>query len=175
MSQFGTGTWVDAVKASLPEHLSQLERKFEIAMTQHGLDEIDAHACALAAATASGNGELAFEISMNGPLFGKDERELVAQLVANMSIDDVYLSYLDAVDIAEYTSHRSHSLESLESIRNDETGKAAMYAFAVAIVLKHSRSFVLIELLKERKFTREQIHDIANIAAVVASINKAII
>jgi hypothetical protein len=74
MSQFGNGTWVDVVKTSIPEHLSYLERNFEIAMTQHGLDEIDAHGCALAAALASGNAELAFEISMNGPLFGKDEQ-----------------------------------------------------------------------------------------------------
>jgi alkylhydroperoxidase family enzyme len=175
MSQFVNGTWVDVVKTSIPEHLSHLERNFEIVMTQHGLDEIDAHGCALAAAIASGNGELAFEISMNGPLFGKDERELVAQSVVSMSIDNVYLEYLDAVDIADYNSPGSHSLEIFEPITTDETGKAAMYAFAAAIVLKHSRSFALVELLKDRKFTREQIQDIANIAAVVSSINKAII
>lgn len=175
MSQFGTGTWVDAVKNSIPEHLSHLERNFEIVMTQHSLDEIDAHACALAAAIASGNGELAFEISMNGPLFGRDERELVSQAVVSMSIDNVYLAYLDAVDIAEYNSPRAHSLEIFEPIMTDETGKAAAYAFAAAIVLKHNRTFALVELLKNRKLTREQIQDIANIAAVVASINKAVI
>ena len=175
MSQFGNETWVNLVKNSIPEHLSHLERNFEIAMTQHGLDEIDAHACALAAAIASGNGELAFEISMNGPLFGRDERELVAQAVVSMSIDNVYLSYLDAVDISEYNSPRSHSLEIMEPIVTDKTDKAAMYAFAAAIVLKHSRSFTLVEMLKGRKLTREQVQDIANIAAVVSSINKAII
>ena len=175
MSQFGNGTWVDIVKTSIPEHLSHLERNFEIVMTHHGLDEIDAHACALAAAIASGNGELAFEISMNGPLFGRAERELVAQAVVSMSIDTVYLSYLDAVDIALYNSPKSHSLEIFEPIMTDETGKAAAYAFAAAIVLKHSRTFALVELLEKRKFSREQVQDIANIAAVVASINKAVI
>ena len=175
MSQFGNGTWIDAVKSSIPEHLSHLERNFETVMTQHGLDEIDAHACALAAAIASGNGELAFEISMNGPLFGRDERELVSQAVVSMSIDSVYLSYLDAADIAGHSSPKPHPLEIFEPIMTDETGKAAMYAFSAAIVLKQSRTFALVELLKNRNYTREQVQDIAAIASVVASINKAII
>jgi alkylhydroperoxidase family enzyme len=92
-----------------------------------------------------------------------------------MSIDTVYLAYLDAVDIAEYNSPKSHSLEVFEPIMTDETGKAAVYAFAAAIVLKHSRTFALAELLKERNYSREQVQDIANIAAVISSINKVVI
>jgi hypothetical protein len=169
------GNWIDAVKMSLPEHVGHLERNLTIVMTQHGLDEIDAHCCALAAAIVAGNGELAFEISMNGPLFGRSERELVTQAVVSMSIDNVYLAYLDAVDIAEYNSPKAHSLEVFEPIMTDETGKAAAYAFAAAIALKHSRTFALVELLKERNYSREQVQDIANIAAVVSSINKVVI
>lgn len=169
------GNWIDAVKMSLPEHVGHLERNLTIVMTQHGLDEIDAHCCALAAAIVAGNGELAFEISMNGPLFGRSERELVTQAVVSMSIDNVYLAYLDAVDIAEYNSPKAHSLEVFDPIMTDETGKAAAYAFAAAVALKHSRTFALVELLKERNYSREQVQDIANIAAVVSSINKVVI
>lgn len=169
------GNWIDAVKMSLPSHVSHLERNIDIAMNTHGLDEIDAHCAALAAAIAAGNGELAFEISMNGPLFGRSERELVTQAVVSMSIDTVYLAYLDAVDIAEYNSPKSHSLEVFEPIMTDETGKAAVYAFSAAIVLNHSRTFALAELLKERNYSREQVQDIANIAAVISSINKVVI
>jgi len=172
---FNKGTWIDAVKMSMPEHVSHLERNLDIAMTKHSLDEIDAHACALAAASASGNGELAFEISMNGPLFGRSERELVTQATISMSIDTVYLNYLDAVDIAEYNSTKPHPLEIFEPIMSDETGKAAAYAFAAAIVLKHSRTFALVDLLKNRNYTSEQVQDIATIASVVASINKVVI
>ena len=50
-----------------------------------------------------------------------------------------------------------------------------MYAFAAAIVLKHSRTFALVELIKERNYSREQVQDIANIAAVISSINKVVI
>jgi hypothetical protein len=143
-------------------------------MTQHDLDEIDAHACALAAAIASGNAELAFEISMNGPLFGREERELVSQAVVSISIDTVYLEYLDATYKAS-VSNPPHKLEIFEPIMSDATGKAAVYAFAAAIVLQQSRAFALVELVKNRNYTDEQIQDIANIAAVVASINKAAI
>jgi alkylhydroperoxidase family enzyme len=169
------GNWIDAVKMSLPEHVGHLERNLDIVMTQHGLDEIDAHCCALAAAIAAGNGELAFEISVNGPLFGCSERELVTQAVVSMTIDSVYLDYLTAVDIAEYSSPKSYALEVVEPIMTDETGKAAAYAFAAAITLKHSRTFALVELLKEKNYSREQVQDIANIASVIASINKIVI
>jgi hypothetical protein len=174
MNQFGNGSWIEAVKNSLPEHLSHLERNLEIAMTQHQLDEVDAHACALAAAIASGNAELAFEISMNGPLFGRSERELVAQAVVSMSIDTVYLEYLDAT-YKSAVSNPPHKLEIFEPIMSDKTGKAAVYAFAAAIVLKQSRSFALVELIKSRDYTDAQVQDIANIAAVISAINKVII
>jgi hypothetical protein len=47
-----------------------------------------------------------------------------------------------------------------------------MYAFAAAIVLQHSRAFALVEMIKSKDYTDAQVQDIANIAAVIASIIK---
>jgi hypothetical protein len=42
-------------------------------------------------------------------------------------------------------------------------------------VFKQSRTFALVELLKKRDYTREQIQDIAAIASVVSTFNKIVI
>ncbi len=58
-------SWVEQVKESIPDHSKDIKLNLDSVMNRSGLDEIDAHACAFAAALAAGNGDLAFEISMN--------------------------------------------------------------------------------------------------------------
>ena len=172
MNQFGNGSWVDSVKLSLPEHAKFLETSLDIAMNQHSLTEIDAHCCALAAAISAGNGELAFEISVNGPLFGTDVREQVTQNVMSISLDRVYAEYIEATFKAG-VSNPPYKLAKLDS--EIETN-GALYALAAALVLGNSRlSFLLVELLKDNGYTAEQIQDVAHIAMVVSTINKVII
>ena len=172
MNQFGNGSWVESVKLSLPEHAKFLESSLDIAMNQNTLNEIDAHCCALAAAISSGNGELAFEISVNGPLFGNDVREQVTQNVISLSMDRVYAEYIEATFKAG-VSNPPYKLTKLDA--EIETS-GALYAFAAALVLGNSRlSFLLAELLKDNGYTPEQLQDVANIAMVVSTINKVII
>ena len=70
-------TWIDAVAESLPEHSSALGEQLRGSFDNlpSTLSLVDAHAVALVAAISSGNGELAFEIGMNGPLMGTEQRE----------------------------------------------------------------------------------------------------
>ena len=85
--------WVSSFKMSAPAYAGELVKNVETAMTDHVLDTVDAHACALAAALASGNGELAFEISMSKELFGNDIREAVAKAVIFESVNANYSAY----------------------------------------------------------------------------------
>ena len=54
--------WVEQIKNSIPDHAKDIRLNLDAVINRSGLDEVDAHACALAAAIAAGNGELAFEI-----------------------------------------------------------------------------------------------------------------
>jgi len=56
------GNWVDTVKDAIPDYCKDIKLNLESIMTRHGLDPVDAHACAYAAAIAANNGALAFEI-----------------------------------------------------------------------------------------------------------------
>ncbi len=78
--------WVDALTVSLPEYANELGNQIKAAMTAQVLDDIDAHACALGAAIADGNGELAFEIAMSDPLRGTELREDIANALINLMI-----------------------------------------------------------------------------------------
>jgi hypothetical protein len=80
--------WVNTLTVSLPEYANELGKQIEVAMTEQVLDDIDAHACALGAAIATGNGELAFEIAMSDTLRGTEIREDIAKTVIDLMIDN---------------------------------------------------------------------------------------
>lgn len=85
--------WIKTIKTSLPDYAEELAKNIESVMTDHVLSEEEAHSCALTAALASGNGELAFEISVSTPLFGNDIRDVVAKAVLYESTNARYTSY----------------------------------------------------------------------------------
>jgi hypothetical protein len=171
---FNNGTWVDAVKLSMPEHVSDLEKNLEIVMTKHGLNEIEAHGVALAAAIASGNGELAFEISMNGPLFGSDDRQLAIKSVVAQSINSTYATYSRAASRLEYQTLPTNMETS--PLSADEETKYELYSMAAALVFRYEWIvWNYMEILKSKGYTDEQLRDITDIVCVVSAINKVVI
>lgn len=145
------GTWVDSVKTSLPEYASELGRNLTTMMTPVSLNEIEAHAVALAAAVASGNGELAFEISMNGPLFRNDEREKVLQAVIEQSVD------------------------SMQRAPIRSSNKYTIYDLAAAFAFRSDRLTNIVMTLQRAGVTDAQIQEIEDIVSIVATINKVVI
>lgn len=69
--------WVDSVVESIPEGYEWVAESLVTAMNdESSLTELGRHGVALVAAILANNGELAFEICMNSPLFGTPEREI---------------------------------------------------------------------------------------------------
>lgn len=163
--------WIDTVKMSLPAHASVLENNLVQSMTKHTLSEVDAHACALAAAIASGNNELAFEISVNGVLFGNDVREIVTRVVISQMMDTITNEYIDSTYKGDANTHPFR----LERDDVEKLSDALLYAYAAALVLRNGRTFAIVDNLKAGNYTDQQIQDVANIAATVAAISKAAI
>lgn len=168
---FNNGTWVDSVKMSMPEHAADLEKNLEIVMTKHSLNEIEAHGVALAAAIASGNGELAFEISMNGPLFGSEDRQLAVKSVVAQSINSTFATYSRAASRLEYETLTTN-METSELLPEEKT-KYALYSMAAALVFRYEWIvWNYMEILKLAGYTDEQLRDITDIVCVVSAINK---
>ena len=169
--------WIDTVKLSLPEHAADLAENLSVVMTKYpdSLSEIDAHACALAAAMASGNGELAFEISMNSPLFGNNIRELVAKAVIYEATNTPHRVFLDAAT-EEGWQIRNSPLKYESKIKSDDLRQFIMFCLVSTVVNAYSDGIQRhIRELKSKGFTDDKIHAIAQIAFIVASISKVVI
>ena len=170
-------SWVDQVKESIPDHAKDIKLNLDAVMNRSGLDEVDAHACALAAAIAAGNGDLAFEISMNGPLAGTDEREAAKTAAALMGMNNVYYPFVEMTEDADlkglppglrmnaYANHGGVSKKKFE-----------MYALAASIVgkcqfcIKHH-----YDLLKKEGMTVTELQMVGKIAAVINAVGKVAI
>lgn len=172
--------WIDTVKLSLPEHAAYLAENLDTVMVKcpaekDCLSEIDAHACALAAAMASGNGELAFEISMNSPLFGNNIRELVAKAVIYEATNTPHRVFLDAAT-EEGWQIRNSPLKYESKIKSDDLRQFIMFCLVSTVVNAYSDGIQRhIRELKSKGFTDDKIHAIAQIAFIVASISKVVI
>jgi alkyl hydroperoxide reductase subunit D len=167
-------SWVDQVKESIPDHSKDIKLNLDSVMNRSGLDEIDAHACAFAAAVAAGNGDLAFEISMNGPLMGTDEREAAKTAASLMGMNNIYYPFVEMTEDADlkglppglrmnaYANHGGVSKKKFE-----------MYALAASIVGKcHFCVKNHYDVLKKEGMTVTELQAVGKIAAVINAIGK---
>ena len=170
-------SWVDEVKASIPDHSKDIKLNLDAVINRSGLDEVDAHACAFAAALAAANGDLAFEISMNGPLMGTDEREAAKTAASLMGMNNVYYPFVEMTEDPDlkglppglrmnaYANHGGVSKKKFE-----------MYALAASIVGKcHFCVKNHYDVLKKEGMTVTELQAVGKIAAVVGAINKIIV
>jgi alkyl hydroperoxide reductase subunit D len=172
------GDWIQTVKESIPDHAKDIKLNLDSVMARHGLDPVDAHACAYAAAIASGNGGLAFEIEMNGPLFTADaERDAMKAAAALMGMNNIYYPFVEMCDDPQlkglpvglrmnaYANHGGVTKKKFE-----------MYALAASIIGKCDHCVKNhYEALKAEGVSVQQLQAIGRIAAVVHAIGKVAI
>lgn len=169
--------WVEDVKNSIPDHAKDIKLNIDSVINRSGLDEVDAHACALAAAIAAGNGELAYEIQHNGPLRGTDERDASKTAAALMGMNNIYYPFVEmtgdenlkklpaGLRMNAYATHAGVSKKKFE-----------MYALAASIVGKcHFCVKSHYDVLKSEGMTITELQSVGKIAAVVAAISKVAI
>lgn len=168
------GDWVANIKESIPDHSKDIKLNIDAVINRSGLDLIDAHACALAAAIAAGNGELAFEIQMNGPLMGAEEREAAKTAASLMGQNNVWYPFVEmagdegmkglpaGLRMNAYATHGGVSKKKFE-----------MYSLAASIVGKcHFCVKAHYDTLKKEGMTTQELMAVGRIAAVVTAIGK---
>jgi lipoyl-dependent peroxiredoxin subunit D len=168
------GDWVANVKESIPDHSKDIKLNLDAVINRSGLDLVDAHACALAAAIAAGNGELAFEIQMNGPLMGAEEREAAKTAASLMGQNNVWYPFVEmagdegmkglpaGLRMNAYATHGGVSKKKFE-----------MYSLAASIVGKcHFCVKAHYDTLKKEGMTTQELMSVGRIAAVVTAIGK---
>lgn len=168
--------WVENVKNSIPDHSKDIRLNLDAVINRNGkLDEVDTHACALAAAIAANNGELAFAIQMLGPLQKHTAEVEAAKSAASlMGMNNVYYPFLEMVNDPElsglppglrmnvYSNHGGVSKKKFE-----------MYALAASIVGKCSHCIKShYNDLKKEGMTVDQLQVVAKISAIITAIGK---
>lgn len=167
-------SWVDRVKESIPDHAKDIKLNLDAVINRSGLDEVDAHACALAAAISAGNGPLVHEIQHDSPLVGQPEREAAMTAAALMGMNNVYYPFVEmagdqdlkglpaGLRMQAYATHGGVSKLKFE-----------MYALCASIVGKcHFCVKSHYDLLKKEGMTVTQLQAVGKIAAVVNAVGK---
>ncbi len=170
-------SWVEQIKESIPDHAKDIKLNLDSVMKRSGLDEVDAHACAFAAAIAAKNGDLAFEISMNGPLMGTPEREAAKTAAALMGMNNTYYPFVEMTGDTELKNMPAGlRMNAYATYGGVSKKKFEMYALAASIVGKcHFCVKSHYELLKKEGMTVQELQMVGKIASVIAAIGSVAI
>ena len=112
------------------------------------------------------NGGLANEIAMNGPLFGRDERDIAKTAAVSVAMLDTYYSFAN--------SAVGPSPAITVSYTGTDHTKFVMYSLAAAVTLKSNYTALYVDQLLFEGVTEQEIQDIAKIAAIISAINKIV-
>lgn len=167
-------SWVDDIKDSIPDHAKDIRLNLDAVINRSGLSEVDAHACALAAAIASGNGELAYEIQHNGPLVGTQEREAAKTAAALMGMNNVYYPFVEMTgDESLKNLPAGLRMQAYATHGGVSKLKFEMYALCASVVGKcHFCVKSHYDLLKKEGMSLPELQAVGKIAAVVSAIGK---
>lgn len=170
-------SWLEQIKNSIPDHAKDIKLNLDSVMNRSGLEEVDAHAVALASAIAASNGELAYEIQMNGPLIGTPEREAAMTAAALMGMNNTYYPFVEmtgdeqlkglppGLRMQAYATHGGVSKKKFE-----------MYALAASIVGKcHFCVKNHYDVLKKEGMTVQELQAVGKIASVINAVGKVAI
>lgn len=144
-------TWVDSVVQSIPEEYQYIADRLQVAMTDSSITELDRHAIALVAAICANNGELAFEICMNSPLFGTPQRELAKHCAVTACLVKV--------------THNSDPLYELEEQHGFD--QVRLYTLAASLTLDNKSI--------RDNYHNSEIDAVRNICGPVSVLNKIVI
>jgi alkyl hydroperoxide reductase subunit D len=169
------GDWVQSIKDSIPDNAKDIKLNVDAVINRSGLDPVDTHAIAYVSALASGNGGLAFQIEMNGPLFlAEAEREAAKTAASLMGQNNIWYPFVEmagdegmkglpaGLRMNAYATHGGVSKKKFE-----------MYSLAASIIGKcHFCVKAHYDTLKKEGMTTQELMAIGRIAAVVHAIGK---
>jgi alkyl hydroperoxide reductase subunit D len=167
--------WVDSVKNSIPDHSKDIKLNLDSVINRSPLSVQDTHAVALAAALASGNGELAFAIQTSGELDDfVNEIEAAKSAASLMGMNNMWYPYVEMTGDPDlkglpaglrmnvYATHGGVSKKQFE-----------MYALAASIIGKcHFCVKNHYDVLKKEGISVQELQHVGKIASVINAIGK---
>ena len=167
--------WIERIKDSIPDHSKDVKLTFDTVFKSTLLDEVDAHACAYAAAISAGNGELAYAIESGSVLSQNATVANAAKTAASlMGMNNVYYPFVEmtgdtdlkntppGIRMQAYMNHAGVTKVQFE-----------MYALCASVIGKCSHCVKNhYDVLKKEGMTVQQLQHVGKIAAVINAIGK---
>lgn len=172
------GNWVEQVKESIPDHSKDIKLNLDAVINRSGLDPVDTHAVAYAAALAAGNGGLAFEIEHNSPLFNDEKvREAAKTAASLMGMNNVYYPFVEMTGDPDLKKSPPGLRMNAYATHGGVTKKQfEMYALAASIVGKcHFCVKNHYDVLKKEGMSVQELQMVGKISSVIAAIGKVAI
>lgn len=168
-------SWVEIIKDSVPDHSKDIRLNLDAVINRSLLSVEDTHACALVAALAAGNGELAYAIMTSGELDNfTAEMEAAKTAASLMGMNNVWYPFIEMCNDSElkglpaglrmnaYATHGGVSKKKFE-----------LYALVASIIGKcHFCVKNHYEVLRKEGMTVQELHHAGKIAAVINAIGK---
>jgi alkyl hydroperoxide reductase subunit D len=167
-------SWVEQIKEGLPEYAKDTRLNLDSVINRSTLDPVEANACALAAAMATGNGKLVSFIQSN--LEDATERDAALTASSLMGMNNVWYPYIEMANDANLKGLPAQLRMNAISTHGGTTRERfEAYSLAASIVGKcHFCVKAHYDNLKKMGYTVEQLRDIGRIAAVITSVAKVL-
>ncbi len=167
-------SWVEQIKEGLPEYAKDTKLNLDSVINRSTLAPIEANACALAAAMATGNGKLVSFIQAN--IADATERDAALTASSLMGMNNVWYPYVEMADDPNLKGLPAQLRMNAISTHGGTTKERfEAYSLAASIVGKcHFCVKSHYDNLKKMGYTVEQLRDIGRIAAVITSVAKVL-
>lgn len=166
--------WVDIIKNSIPDHSKDIGMYLDTFINHSSLDEVDAHACALAAALSASNGALAYLIQSSETLINKPECDAAKTAASLMGMTNVYYPFVEMTEDLQLDGLVPEmNMLAYANTAGVSKKKFEMYALCASIVNRCEFSVRShYSSLKQEGMPVPELQSIGKIAAVISAIGK---
>lgn len=168
-------SWVDQIKEALPDYAKDVRLNLDAVINRSTLDRIEAEACALASAVASGNGKIVSLLL--GNIEDVTERDAAMTAASIMAMTNTWYPYVEMANNEQLTGLPAQiRMNAIASHGGTTKARFEAYSLAASIVGKcHFCVKAHYDTLRKEGYSVEQLRDIGRIAAVMTSVCRVLV
>jgi len=167
--------WIDQIKEALPDYAKDVRLNLDAVINRSTLDRVEAEACALASAVASGNGLIVSFLLDN--IEDVTERDAAMTAASIMSMTNIWYPFVEMANDEQLTGLPAQiRMNAIASHGGTTKARFEAYSLAASIVGKcHFCVKAHYDTLRKEGYSVEQLRDIGRIAAVMTSVCRVLV
>lgn len=167
--------WIDQIKEALPDYAKDVRLNLDAVINRSTLDRVEAEACALASAVASGNGLIVSFLL--GNIEDVTERDAAMTAASIMSMTNIWYPFVEMANDEQLTGLPAQiRMNAIASHGGTTKARFEAYSLAASIVGKcHFCVKAHYDTLRKEGYSVEQLRDIGRIAAVMTSVCRVLV